>query len=133
MSASNYLENKILDHIFGGGDYARPATVYVALHTADPTETGATGEVTGGDYARVAVTNNATNFPAAASGAKANDTVIQFPDPTANWGTVSHFSIWDAASAGNCLMIGALSQSKAVNNGDPGPRFPVGELDLSCD
>ena len=131
-SKSDYLENEILDHILGGGDYARPATVYVALYTVAPTDVGGGTEVTGGSYARKAVTNNATNWPAAASGAKANGAEIAFVTATANWGTVVAFGIFDAVSGGNLMYWGDLSENKDVDSGDTA-RFAVGELDVTED
>lgn len=134
-SFSNYLENKVLDHVFGGSDYSRPATLYVALCTAAPTDasTGSTiTEPSGGSYARVAVTNNATNFPAASGGAKANGTVITFPSATGSWGTVTHLAVCDASSAGNMLAWGALDVSKTVDSGDT-VSIPVGDLDVTLD
>ncbi len=130
MSFSNYLENKLLDHALGGGDYPRPANVYISLHTADPGETGANGEISGGDYARAAVTNNATNFPAAVNGAKANGTVITFATPTGDWGDITHGAIWDAASGGNCLGSGALGTPKTINNGDT-VTIPISGLSIT--
>src|SRR3972149_249132 len=100
MSASSDLENKILNHILGGGDYTRLATIYVALYTSDPGEDGSanTNEATGTDYARAAVTNNDTNWPAASGGSKANGTAINFPTPgSGGWGTVTHFGIVSSA------------------------------------
>lgn len=136
MSASNYLENRILDHIFGGGDFTRPATVYVSLHTADPGEAGtqATNEVSGANYARVAITNNAANFPAASGGLKSNGAAINFPTPGAGgWGTVTHWAIGDAANgAGNILVSGALSIAKTINQNDV-VSFAIGDLDITCD
>jgi len=131
-SKSDYLENELLDHVLGGGDYSRPATVYIALYTVAPTDVGGGTEVTGGSYARKAVTNNATNWPAASSGAKANGTVIEFVTATADWGTVVAFAILDAASDGNFLYWGDLTASKSVDNGDTA-RFAVGELDITED
>lgn len=132
MSKSDYLENAILNHMFGGPDYVRPATVYIALYTAAPTDAGGGTEVSGGSYARVAVTNNATNFPAASGGSKSNGTAITFVTPTGSWGTVTHFGIFDAASAGNLLRYGALSVSKTVDPGDQ-ISFPPGDLSASED
>lgn len=132
MSASNYLELALLDHVFGGGDYTRPATLYVSLHTADPGETGA-NETTGTAYAREPVTNNATNFPAAAAGAKSNGTLIQFDTPGAGgWGTVTHLGIWDALSAGNFICGGALAISKTINESDD-VEIAIGDLDITLD
>lgn len=130
MSASAYLANELLDHVFGGGDYTRPATLYISLHTDAPGGTGA-NEVSGASYARVAVTNNATNFPAASGGAKSNGTVISFATPGAGgWGEVDHVGIWDAASGGNFVAYGALAVAKTINEGDP-VSFPIGDLDFS--
>ena len=129
-SKSDYLENKLLDHVLGGGDYSRPATVYVALYTVAPTDAGGGTEVSGGSYARVAVTNNATNWPAASGGAKSNGTEIAFPTATADWGTVVAFAILDAASGGNFLYWADLTASKTVSNGDTA-SFAVGELDVT--
>jgi hypothetical protein len=132
VSKSDYLENEILDHILGGADYSRPATVYIALFTVTPSDTGGGTEVTGGSYDRVDVTNNATNWPAASGGAKANGTAITFPQATANWGTVVAFGIFDANTAGNLLYWGAVTPNKAVNSGDTA-SFAVGDLDITED
>ena len=49
---SDYLEDKVLDHVFGGNAYTAPGTHYVALYTVAPTDTGGGTEVTGGSYTR---------------------------------------------------------------------------------
>lgn len=132
MSASNYLENVILDHILGGGDYTRPATVYLSLHTGDPGETGAS-ETTGTNYARKSVTNNNTNFPAASSGSKALNVTTTFATPgSGGWGLCTHFGIWDASTSGNFLFGGALTISKTINNGDT-VQFAGGALTITAD
>lgn len=120
MSFSDYLELKVLDQIFSNTAYTVPTTVYAALFTTSPnTETGAGGtEVTGGSYARVAITNNSTNFPAASAGSKSNGTTITFATPTAGWGTVVGFGLYDASTAGNLLVSAALTVSKTINTGD---------------
>lgn len=128
MSAtSDYLENKVLDHILGGADYTRPAIVYLAFYTAAPNDGGGGTEVTGGSYARPAVTNNATNFPSASGGTKSNGTAIVFPTATAGWGTVTHFGVFDAVTGGNLLFHGALTASKLVEAGDT-PSYPIGAM-----
>lgn len=129
---SDFLENELLDHVFGNAAYSAPATVYVALFTAAPNDAGGGTEVSGGSYARKAVTNNATNWPAASGGAKANGTDIVFVTATASWGTVTHFAIFDAATSGNMLGWGALAASKAIGNGDTA-QFATGELDITLD
>lgn len=86
----------------------------------------------GGAYARAAVTNNATNWPAAAAGVKANGSAITFAQATAPWGTVTHFGIFDALSGGNLLLWGALTVGRTVATGDT-PSFPVGSLTITED
>jgi len=118
---SNYLENQIQDLVLGDGSFSQPATVYVGLWTAtlDDTSDGSTsGEVSGNNYSRVAVTNNSTNWPNASSGEKHNGAAITFPTPSGSWGTVTHVAILDASSAGNILYWIALTASKAINSGD---------------
>ena len=132
---SDYLEKKVLDHVLGGGDYARPATVYAALSTTTPTDAGGITEPAGGAYARVAVTNNTTNFPAATGTnptAKSNGTSIDFPVCTAAWGTIVGWAIFDAASAGNMLYHGVVSPSKVVGVNDQ-PKFAIGALVITED
>lgn len=137
MSKSNYLENAILDHILGGGDFSRPATVYVSLHTADPTDAGNGAEVSAAiwtNYAREAVTNNNTNWPAASGGSKSNGTDIDFGTATVS-GTapvVTHFGIWDASTSGNLLYFGALTGSKTIDNGDT-VKFAASAMTISED
>jgi hypothetical protein len=135
-SKSNYLENAILDHVLGGGDFTRPATVYVALFTDSNTQTqrdaGTVTEVAGSAYARVAVTNNATNWPAASGGSKSNGTAITFPTPTGSWGTVTAFGLYDASTAGNLLYHGDLTASQAVASGNT-VSFAVAALVVSED
>jgi hypothetical protein len=126
-SKSDYLENKALDHVLGGPDYVRPATVYAALYTAAPTDAGGGTEVAGGSYARAAITNNATNFPAASGGVKTNGTNIVFATATAAWGTVVAVGIFDADTAGNLLYWAALDINKPVLEADT-VSFPAGEL-----
>lgn len=136
---SNYLENKIIDWLLRGQTFTPPATTYVGLFTVAPSDTGGGTEVTGGSYARVAVTSSLTNWAgtqAAAStvassgtnGTTSNNAAITFPAPTANWGSITAFGLFDAASAGNLLIYGNLTTPKTVNNGDAAPSFPAAAL-----
>lgn len=103
-SLSDYAENKVLDHIFGGGDFTRPATLHLALFTTVPNDAGSGGvEVSAAGYARVAVTNNSTNFPAASGGIKSNGTAINFATATTSWGNVKAVGVYDASSGGNLI------------------------------
>ncbi len=138
-NASNYLENKVLDHVLGEGSrsFTQPTLylalfaeksggVVAALESGDAT-TGSTAnwgyyEINNGSYARQAV-----NFNAAASGSATNDGAVPFPQATANYDTagsagnvVTHIAIVDHATGGNgnVLFYGALSVSKTVTTGD---------------
>ena len=130
MSAkSDYLETEILDHILGKGarDFTSPANLYVALSTTDPTDAGSgLAEPSGNGYARQAV-----SFNAASSGATANTAQLTFgPCTTTTWGTITHFAIFDASSAGNMLYHGALTASKTIDVGDS-LAVAAGDLDIA--
>lgn len=93
-------------------NFAAVATLHVALHTADPGETGASNEL--------AVANGYARIPAAftATGSSAdNDADVVFGPATDNLGTVTHLSIWDALSGGNCWWKGPLDSSVSWPNG----------------
>ena len=123
---STYTCNKVLDLIFGGQGWTPPATLYCALFTVMPNAAGAGAtEVTGGSYARVAVTNNLTNFPAAGSAQKQNGALIDFGTPSAAWGTVVGAGWYDASTGGNLIEAGPLSTSRVVGSGVPF-SIPIG-------
>lgn len=145
MSAkSDYIENKIIDWFFRAQAFTPPATMYVGLLTSAPSDSGGGTEVSGGSYARVAVTSSLTNWAgtqasgstvasSGTSGTTSNNSPISFPAPTANWGTVSHFGLYDASSGGNLLWWGSLTQAKTINNGDAAPSFAAAALALQED
>jgi len=155
MSAmSDFLENKLIDWLMRaqaigitGATAAAgtgPATLYVALFTTNPTDAAGGTEATGGSYARVAVTSSLANWAGTqsagsttastgTSGTTSNNNAITFPAPTANWGTITGVGIYDASTAGNLLIWGALSASKTVNNGDAAPSFAAGALQFQID
>lgn len=128
-SKADYLENELLDHVFGKGSYT-PPNIYVALFTVAPTDSGGGTEVSGGSYARVAAA--AAKWNVASGGATANASDITFPEATASWGTVVAFALFDAATAGNMLYWGDLTTSKAIGSGDTA-KFAAGDLDVSED
>lgn len=134
MSAfSSDLEDKVMNHILGGGDYTRLATVYLALFTAAPNETGGGTEVSGSGYARLAITNNATNFPAASGGQKTNGTALTFPAASGgSWGAVSHWAIMSASSGGLILFFGAFNAAKTIGDTDQ-LTIPVSQLAITLD
>lgn len=124
---SDYLEDKVLDHVFGGNAYTAPSTLYVALYTVAPTDTGGGTEVSGGGYVRKTSTFNVTGTnPTTAS----NTAAIEYPTATANYGTVVAVGIFDASSSGNLLAYANLTTSKVVSTGDVF-RFNTGDLDIT--
>lgn len=141
---TDYAENKVVDALLRAQAIGTPATWYVALYTACPTDSTAGTEVTGGSYARVAVTASLANFAGTQSagsavassgtgGTTSNNGVLTFPAPTANWGTVACWGIIDASTAGNVWIYSTLTTSKTINNGDAAPSFAAGAATFQID
>ena len=124
---SDYLENKLLDHVLRGTSYTSPTTVYVGLYTSDPGDDNSGTEVSGGSYARqvLAVTT-------ASAGIVTSDADVTFPQATANWGTISHIGLLDALTSGNLLMHTSLTTSKTIELGDIF-KIPTGNLTAELD
>jgi len=131
-SFGNYLEEALLEHIVGKVTYSLP-TAFIALSTADPTDTGGSiAEPSGNGYTRV-TTNGATwNNATANGGAIDNASDITFPEATGTWGTITHFAIFDAGTGGNFMAHGSISPSKQIQNGDTA-KFAAGDLDITLD
>ena len=110
---SNYLENALINATLRNTTYTSPATVYVSLWTSDPTDAGSGTEVSGGSYARTAVT-----FGAPSNGVTTNSAAVEFPQATASWGTIAYFGINDASTSGNLLYHSPVTTSKAIDTGD---------------
>jgi hypothetical protein len=152
---TDFFENKLVDFIFRaqalgitGATAAAgtgPATLWVAAMTTVDNDAGsAKVEVTGGSYARVAVTSSLANWAgtqgaasttasSGSSGTTSNNAAITFPAPSANWGSLTAFEIYDAATGGNPLAYASLTTAKTVNNGDPAPSFAAGALTFQFD
>jgi len=130
---SDWLEGQIRAHIFRTATFTKPTALHVALFTGAPSDAGGGTEVTGGSYARVARAPLDANWtaPDGTGGVTANAAVITFAAPTANWGTVTHFGIFDASSGGNLLFHGALTASRVINNGDAAPEFAADALTIT--
>ena len=126
MSFSNYLETEILDHVFGGNAYTAPSTLYLALFTAAPGETGGGTECSGTSYARTTVTFTVSGNEAT------NSAAVEFATAGNNWGTITHVGVFDALTAGNLMAYGTLTASKTVETGDVF-RVPAGDLDITLD
>lgn len=141
MPLTNFLRNKVYDHVFRNRSYTVPSNIYVALYTAAPTAAGGGTEVSGGSYARVHVGPSDTDWTATQGGTSGassgtdgtgeNAATITFPAPTGSWGVVTHVGIFDASTSGNLLWFAQLGQPKTVNSGDPAPTFQAAALQLS--
>lgn len=141
MHATNYLENKLVDHQFRSATYAKPTAAWIALYTAAPSDAGGGTEVAGGGYARVNLPPLDTNWTATqggttgassgTGGATSNAVVVTFPVPSADWGTVTHVAIFDAATGGNPILWAPLTTPRDILTGDPAPRFPPGSLAIT--
>lgn len=117
MPASTYLANKLANHTYRATTFTSPAAVYAALFTSTASlaelKAGTlTNEVTGGSYARVAVT-----FGAPTDGDGSASTVT-FTTASAGWGTIRYVAILDASTAGNVLSYAQLSSDVTINNGN---------------
>lgn len=140
---SDYLENKLVDHVFRGTAYSAPATVYVALFTSSCSDSSGGTEVSGGSYARVSISTGTSAFKgthgttsgasSGTNGTITNAAAVTFPAPTANWGSVTHWGVYDASSGGNLLICAALGTAKTVNNGDAAPSFAIDALSIQID
>jgi hypothetical protein len=122
---SNYLENALINATLRATTFTSPATVYVGLYTADPTDAGTGTEVSGGSYARQSVT-----FGAPSNGVSTNSVAVEFPQCTSTWGTVSHIGILDASTSGNLYYHTALDSSKIIETGDVF-KIAIGNLSVT--
>lgn len=124
---SNYLELQVAKWCWGADSVTRPTAWYLALFTSDPADDNSGTEVSGGAYARKSISLTTTANPVT------GPTVQQvFTASGAAWGTVTHWAIFDAVSAGNQLGHGALTASKNVTDGDS-ITFDIGSLTLTHD
>lgn len=125
---SNYLENKLIDHVLRNTAYTTPGTsIYLSLHTGSPGEANdGANEVSGGSYARQQV----SAWDAPSNGVTQNTNVIEFPEATGSWGTITHVGIYDASTSGNLLFHGAANSSVAIASGDI-YRIKIGNLTVT--
>lgn len=135
MGASDSRERAILDAIFGSGS---PATWYVGLTTTVPNDDGSGfTQPSDGSYARVAVTNNSTNFPAATTTSgrtvKKNGTAITFPNPTGLWGSIVGIGFFTASSGGTPEITQLLDDVITVASGNTPVEIAANELEIECD
>jgi hypothetical protein len=125
-SFTDYLEDKILKHVFTNVSYTSPTTVYVGLFTVAPTDVGGGTEITGMGYAR-----KSAAFTVSGTGTLAtNSAAVEFDAATGTWGTIVAIAIFDALTTGNMLAFADLTTSKTIATGDI-LRIPTGDLDIT--
>jgi hypothetical protein len=121
-AASNYLENKVLDHVLRVASYTQPSGLWLALFNNTSTNTAANLEAgtltdetstSGTAYVRKTVA-----FASASGGSSATNATVTFDAATANWGTITHVAVMDAETSGNVLFWGAVTTSKTIETGD---------------
>lgn len=123
-AASNYLENQLINCVMRGIAYVPPAATFIALHTANPGDTGA-NEVTTSTYPAYVRQDSARGGTQADAWTAPNDGVVKntqqliyaMYDGAAPL-TVTHWSIWDAQTGGNMLVYAPLSSARTINPGD---------------
>lgn len=123
---TDYLEDALLKHVFTNTAYTSPTTVYAALFTVAPSDTGGGTEVSGGAYARQSMAFSVSGTSTLAT----NSAAVEYPTATADYGTVVAVGIFDAASSGNLLAYANLTTSKTVSTGDVF-RFNAGDVDIT--
>jgi hypothetical protein len=134
VGASDLRERLMADSQLGGGATTwAPATWYLGLSTTAPNEDG-TGftEPVGGSYARVAITNNSTNWPAATTSAgvttKKNGAKFTFPNPTGTWGLLGWWGLFTASSGGTPEWSNPLDTPITVQSGNTPVEFDIAQL-----
>jgi len=130
---TNYLEGKIIDHIFRSATFTKPTALYVGLFTAvEDAEAGTVTEVTGNNYARAQLDPSDTNWaaPSSGNGQTSNSAAINFPTPSGSWGLCTHFGISDSPTGGNWLFIKTLTTPQTPGAGNT-VRFSNGQLTVT--
>lgn len=146
-ATSNFVQNNFVDAFMRAqaATNITPATIYIALDTSAGTAQACGTEVSGGAYARVAITSSLSNWAgtqgagttsassnsSGSSGTTSNNNPITFPAPTANWGSIVGFCGMSASSGGNLLFYAPLTTPKTVNSGDAAPSFAASALSFT--
>jgi hypothetical protein len=123
-AASDYLENKVLDHVlrYGTDAYTAPTTLYLALFTGTAAdvkgrlEAGTLSDeisTSGTAYGRKTIA-----FNTASAGTSSSNATVTFDTATGNWGSVTCVAVMDAATAGNVLFYGEVTTAKTIETGD---------------
>lgn len=123
----------IINHVFLASGSIKHDNLYAALYTQSPTKSGGGTEVSGGGYERVRIQCSTTEWEASDDDALAtsNRNVIEFPVPSSDWGTVTHFGLHTQSSGtDNLAFFGELVQPVMITGGDGAPKFQAGAIDI---
>lgn len=121
MNISNWLSSAFLNAALRNTAFTPPTAVYLALYTSDPTQSDTGTEVSGGGYARQAITFAAPSIVGGMQTVK-NSADIEFPIATADWGLVTQIGLRTAATGGNLLWSSAIPNPRTIQTGDK-PKF----------
>lgn len=128
MSITDPEIHELLDAFLGSGS---PATVYLGFLTVAANSAGSSfTEYAGNGYARVAVTNNATNFPAAAARTKTNGTEILWPVATTQWDDLVEVAVFETSSGGNPRAVAQITGAPVDIAAGKIARIAAGALDF---
>lgn len=137
MGATDPRERLIADSQFGGGATTwAPATWFLGLSTTGPNGDGTNfTEPSIGAYARVSITNNATNFPAATTDGggittKTNGIAFTFAAPTGTWGLITYYGFFTVLSGGTVQFWFPLDTGITVRNGNTPVEFAANQLSM---
>lgn len=110
---TTYFLNQVMGNLFKTKETpALPGEYYIGLSSTAPNISGGnvTEPLSNSGYKRVKL----ENLSEPADGVITNEQAISFDESTANWGTMSHFVIYDAIESGNLLMYDTLSTPRNV-------------------
>ena len=128
---ATYLENKVLDYVFGNTAFTPASPLYIGLSSTNILDDGSgITEPSGGSYARVGVANNTNAWANASGGVKTNGTPIGFPTSTGSWGGVNYFFASDAPSGGNIYVKGSVSPAQTISTSQK-LTFQIGDMSIT--
>lgn len=134
-SASDYLENALINATLRGAAFPTPSSLYLALFTADPTDANVVAnEETGQWYVRQDLAGGGpinSAFTAPSNGVTSNAKVVTFAPVTDAQTTITHYGIYDASSGGNLLIHGPMTTAKTLQIDDV-LSFAIGALQIAA-
>lgn len=106
---TTYFLDIIIDHNLRGEAWTPPAGLYAQKHVGDPTEAGTA-------FPSTVTTRDEVELSAAAGAATVLTADMNWLSTAVE--TVTHLSVWDAATAGHCVAVVELSEAINCGVGD---------------